>query len=235
MADEQTLSVPLNEDGSIGTLPEPLQKLIDKRISEAVQRVKAKADPPADPVERERLRQVEAELTAHKIAEAEREKRYEEAIKMRETEFTKTLETERAERTRREQKLRDALKAEIRAAAVEAGARTESLPELGVLLSPRLGLNDALDPIVLGEDGQPSDLTIAALVTSYLDHHPHHRKAHVATGGGARGGASTRGTVPRPEDADRESAFAAVEENPTPANLNRAVSFIRQRALSGGG
>ena len=37
------LEVPLNEDGTIGTLPEPLQKLIDARYSEAFGKGAAKA------------------------------------------------------------------------------------------------------------------------------------------------------------------------------------------------
>jgi len=238
MADDTTttvdpLTVPMNTDGTIGTLPEPLQKFLDRRISEAVQRVKAKAEP-TDPVEREKVRQLEAQVHQFQVAEAEREQRYEEALKLRETEWQKHLDAERHERERRDGKLLDGLKAEIRAAAVEAGARVESLPELGVLLSPRLTLNALLDPVVLGDDGQPSDLTIAALVSDYLDHHPHHRKASAATGGGARGGASTRGTPPRPEDAERESAFGAMEDAPTAANLNKVAGLIRQRALRGG-
>lgn len=215
----QSLTVPLNEDGSIGTLPDPLQKLIDRRISEAVNRVKAKTDPPADPVERERLRQVEAELQQHKVAEAEREKRYEEALKLRETDWQKQVDAKDAEIARRTQRLAQMLGSEIRAAALKHGAREESVEDIEVLLGHRVALNDDLDVIIVGDDGQPvPDGTIDALVADALDRKPYFRKAPGAVGGGARGGASTRGVGPD-KQAAYKTALEAFTKNPTGETL----------------
>lgn len=225
------LIVPLNEDGSIGTLPEPLQKLIDRRISEAVNRVKAKTDPPADPVERERLRQVEAELQQHKVAEAEREKRYEEALKLREADWQKQVEAKDAEISRRTQRLATMLGAEIRAAALKHGAREESVEDIEVLLGSRVAIDDALDVVILNDKGEPvPEGTIDTLVADVLERKPYFRKAPGAVGGGARGGASTRGATQKPDDAEREAAFRQLEQQPDASTLNQAIRHVIKRA-----
>jgi hypothetical protein len=226
------LTVELDERGAPRAVPEPLQRWVNGLVADERRRATEKALP--DPVERERLRQLESELSAYKIAEAEREKRYEEALKMREADLAEKLKAKDADIARRTQRLADLLGAEVRAAALKHGAREESLEDLDVLLSHRIALDDDLNVVVLGDDGEPvEDGTIDALVAQTLDIKPYFRRAH-GTGGGARGGASTRGTVPRPEDAERESAFAAMEDAPTAANLNKVAGLIRQRALRGG-
>jgi hypothetical protein len=162
------LTVPLNPDGTIGTLPAPLQQLFDARIRDASTRAKAKA---ADPVEIERLKTLEQENEAFRIKDAEAGKRYEEAIAIREAREQAERARLQTEIDRRTERLRRSLSADIKAAALKAGARDESLDELAALLAPKVSLNDDLEPVVDGAD------TIDALVAGYLDARPHHRRS----------------------------------------------------------
>lgn len=190
---ESALTVPLNPDGSIGTLPDPLQKLLDTRIREATQRAKAKTT--ADPVETERLKTLETELEQYRIKDAEAGKRYEEAIAIREAREKAERDRLQAELDRRTERLKRAAHAEIKAEALKAGAREESLDELVALLGTRISLNDDLEPVVDGAD------SIAALVVGYLDAKPHHRKATGGQSMGVTGGVMTQtgGVLPKPD------------------------------------
>ncbi len=183
------LSVPLNADGTIGTLPEPLQRLVDARIREATQRAKAKASP--DPVAVEQVKTLESELETYKLRDLESRNQYEQAMKLREEREAKERDKLLAEVERRTDRLKRAIASDIKAEALAAGAREESLDELTELLGKRVTLNDELDPVVLGADGQPLDGGITALVASYLEAKPHHRKP---TGGQTMG---TTGGVAR--------------------------------------
>jgi len=216
----QTLAVPLNADGTIGTLPERLQKLIDSRISDAVKRVKADATPYHDPVAAEKLRQVEAENQAFKVAEAERQKQYEEALKLREAEWKKTSDGQQSEIERRTARVLELLGSEIRAAALSHGARPESLNDLAVIARSRVQLNDQLQAVVLGEDGKPTDKTIEVYVKELLDAKPYFRATAGGAGGAARGGASLTGQAVGA--AERlEAAKLAVGKNPRSAAAQR--------------
>jgi hypothetical protein len=179
----QTLAVPLNPDGTIGTLPDPLQKLVDARIREATQRAKAKTP---DPVELERLKTLEAENEQFRIKDAEAGKRYEEAIAIRETREQAERARLQTELDRRTERLTRAARTEIKAEALRLGAREESLDELVELLGTRVTLNDDLDVVVKGAD------SIAAMVAGYLDTKPHHRKAAGGQSMGTTGGVMTQ-------------------------------------------
>lgn len=213
------VTVPLDPEGNVGTLPEPLQKFLDAKIADALKRGQQKALASVklpDPVEQEQARQEREELAALRMEKAEREKRYEDALKLRDEAHTKSLEQERAERARYEQRLRDSLGAEVRAAAAQAGAREESLPELVKLIGADLGLDDDLNPVILNDDGQVlmdeatnAPVSVQDYVAAYLDQHPHHRVAP-QPGGGARGGLLLR-TGAGYNDAETRAA-AALDE-----------------------
>lgn len=190
---QSALSVPLNEDGTIGTLPEQLQKLMDSRITQAVERARKGATTLSNPVEVERLRQLEEENKAFKVAEAERQQKYDEALRIREGDWKKTTDAQKAELDRRTTRIVELLGAEIRAAAVKHGARTESLEDLAVIARGRVQLSEDLQPVVVGDDGKPTDLTIEAYVQKLLEAKPYFRSASGGAGGGARGGASLSG------------------------------------------
>lgn len=227
------LTVPLNDDGTFGPLPEPLQKFLDSRISQVAKRYEKQADRLPDPVERERLRQLEEENQRFKVGEAEREKRYEEALKMREDEWSKRFRETEAQLERRTQKVVQLIGAEIRAAALKHGARDESLEDIEALLDRRVALNDDLEPVVLDDKGEATDLTIDALVKGVLDRKPYFRVAP-APGGGARGGAfAATGAVPDSLAAQMERALDAYQQAPTPENMNLYLALQRQATAAG--
>jgi hypothetical protein len=196
------LEVPLDDSGNILDLPDQIKALIGQRVTEAKRAVKASTL--ADPLEQERYRQMEAENQAFKVADAERQQKYEEALKLRESEYAKERDKLAAEIARRDRRLSAVIASNLRATALEHGARTESAAELSALLAARVVFDADFKEVVLGDDGKPSDLTVSDLVKTYIEAHPHHRAVPSATGGGARGGASTAGgTTP---SADRELA-----------------------------
>lgn len=199
-----TLQVEIADDGAVGTLPEPLQKFLDKKINEAHSRAYQKAADEAkkqvgDPVDRERLRQLEEQTKQREIEDAERAKKYDEAIKLRDTDWQKKVSEREDALAKRDKRLRDNLQTLVRAAAVKAGARDQSLDELAVLLGGRLDLDDELNPYVKGADGKPATgsdgkpVSVEGLVVQYLTDHPHHKAGAGTSGGGARGGASLAG------------------------------------------
>jgi hypothetical protein len=246
----EPIQVDVDEQGNIGTLPAPLQSFLDKAINEAYKRGASKAErelsgKTIDPAERERLKQVEADAQLLREEIATRDKNYEEAARLREERYAKQLaereETARlkdAEIGRRDARLRSMLGAEIRAAAVAAGARDESIPELVKLLGADIDLDENLDPFVRGEgnsprlvDGKP--MSIEGLVSEYLGSHPHHLRGGRSTPGRAQGGAAFRQTQ-TPQDAAHEDAMAAVAADPSTRTLTQAVRSIRTRATAGG-
>lgn len=220
----KALAVPLNDDGSIGALPDQLQKLVDARIREATKRAQAKADP--SPVEAEELRQLRARVAEQERLEAERRGEYDKAVKMREDAYAADQAKLTAEIARRTERIKASVAADIRAAALEHGARRESLDELGTLLGRFIALDDAtLAPVVLGDDGQPSDRSVVDMVKAYLDTHPHHKVA-AGSGGGARGGGSLSSGIVDSPQAALNAAIDAWAKSPTAANY-AAVQVAR--------
>lgn len=238
----------ISDDGAVGTLPEPLQKFFDTKFAEAFGKGAAKAAEEAkrqvgDPVERERLKAAELENSRLKEAEALREKNYAEAERLRNERHANELR-EREEKlakaseelTRRTQRIQELIGQSIRVAALDAGARKESLDELQQLLGSRIGLDDALQAFVkdakdagkpaLDKDGK-TPLTIEGFVASYLADHPHHKAAPAGRGGGASGGRSLQGQ--RTGDTEKAAALEAVAQNPTIANVAHAFAKIGQR------
>mgnify|MGYP001559356587 CR=1 FL=1 len=241
------LTVEVDDKGNIGTLPDALQKFLDKQINESFRRGASKVeaemkDKLADPAEKERLKLLEDENHRYKEEKALAEKNWEEAARLKEERHTKALAdrdaiavTTQAEIARRDVRLRAMLGAEIQAAAVTAGARLESTVELQKLLGADLDLDAMLQPFVKGADGKPvlatdgTPQTIQGYVTQYLADHPHHLQSTRGTSGRAAGGASLRGLPATGADADVERALATVEDQPSGANLAGAIGAMRRR------
>jgi len=154
--------------------------------------------------EKARIKAIEEENARHRTAEAERKADYEKANKIREeAEAAREAERKKAddertkEITRRDTRLREMARGEIKIAAKTLGARDESLDELAALLGASLDLDADLQPFVKGADGKPAvdkdqkPVTIEGHVKAYLDTHPHHRASTAGAGGGARGGSPT--------------------------------------------
>lgn len=230
MADETpapALTVPLNPDGTIGALPEPLQKFFDQKIAQVSKRFEGKGGLP-DPVERERLRQLEDENQRFKVSEAEREKRYEDALKMRDDEWSRKFKDTEAELEKRTQRIVGLIGAEVRAAALRHGARNESLEDIEALLDRRIAIGDDLQAVVLDEKGEPTDQTIEALVKSTLERKPYFRTAP-APGGGARGGAFvSTGAAGSDLAGQLSAALDAYGKNPSAENMNLYLALQRK-------
>jgi hypothetical protein len=249
--------------GKIGTLPEPVQRFVDRLIAETGGKLRATITKDVetqyaeklkavDPVEREKLQIALDENQRFKISEQERKAEYEKALKLREegeaardVERNKALEATKLEITRRDARLRDMAKNEIKIAAKNLGARTESLDELARLLGADLDLDADLQPFVKGADGKPAidkdggPVTIEGFVHAYLDTHSHHRVPAAGSGGGARGGASITGTLTGPalraqQKLDEVNDRISKTSNPTALDINEQFKAIRAvRAAAG--
>ena len=145
---------------------------------------------------------------------AESRKRMTELSENHALELTQRMES----LTKRNEKIKTLVNANLRALAAQAGARDESLSELEVILQHRIGYDEHMEPFVKGEDGQPAKTTagnplaIDVFVKQYLDNHPHHRKPAPGRGGDARGGAAARGHGHGGGTGDRAAAVARVEK-----------------------
>lgn len=244
--------------GKIGSLPEPLQKFVDRLINETGGKLRTTIEKDVeakyadklkavDPVEREKLALLQDENQRFKIAEQERKAEYEKALKLREeaetareVERNKALDLTKAEITRRDARLREMARNEIKIAAKNLGARTESLDELARLLGADLDLDADLQPFVKGADGKPATdkegnpVSIEGFVHAYLDTHSHHRAAPAGTGGGARGGASIHSPLTGPalkaqQHADEIRERISKTPNPSPSQINEL--FEANKAL----
>lgn len=190
------LTVPLNADGTIAQLPEALQKHLDGIVSKRLREDRERRTKTPDPVEHEKLATLEQELEAFRIRDAEAQKKYDEALGIREKRQQDEREKYQAEIDRRTERIKRSVRAEIQSAALKAGARDESLDELADLLGGKVSLNDDLDPVVLGADGQPDATGIDGMVARYLDSKPHHKRGTPGQSMAAAGGSfRQQGTV----------------------------------------
>lgn len=241
----EKIEVELDDKGNIGTLPEPLQKFLDSRIKDAFGKGAKKVEDELKPrlrseADEERLKALAEENSRFKEEEAKRKGEHEEAKKIAEDRHAAALKdredkltAKEQEIARRDSRLRAMLGTDIKAAAVAAGARDESIAELVKLLGAELDLDpESLEPFVKDKDGKPAKdkdgkaITVEGLVTQYLADHPHHFKRPASRTGGAQGGATMRGT-PANVGTDKDQAIAAVEENPSAQNVNNALARIR--------
>lgn len=136
-------------------------------------------------------------------------------------EITKRMEALK----KRDAKITDLVNGQLRALAAQAGARDESLDELAIILRHRIGFDDDMEPYVKAEDGSPArtaagnPLTMDVFVKTYLDNHPHHRKAAQGRGGDARRGASLSpaGGAPATVEAAKQR-FESGDRSPSAIN-----------------
>lgn len=241
------VTIEIDDQGNIGKLPEPVQKFFDKGFNEAFKKGASKVeaelrDKIADPVTIEKLKALEEENSRFREAEAKRKGEHKEAMDIAEQRHAAALKDREdkiaaaaAEVERRTGRLKSMLGSEIRAAAIAAGAREESLPELVKLLGADVDLDADLNPIVIGADGKALEkdgkpVGIEGLVTEYLASHPHHLKGSRGVPGRSTDGASFRRPAATAAEAQHEDALAAVASNPTTRTIAGAVRSIRQRA-----
>ena len=231
-----TVEIEIGENGEIGTLPEPIQKFFDKRLNEQYQKGADKAEARfkgliVDPKEIERLRTIEKEAEDTKIALLERDKNYEEAQKIRDKRHQDELAKERELHGKTKTRIREFAHKSIRAAAVEAGARVESLDELERLIGAEVDFDDDMQIFVKGADGQPladdkgARVSVEGYVAAYLEKKPHHKAATPVKGGKAPGGAAFRGQ-PQTPTTEKDKARLRMQEEATPQNTNAFIDQI---------
>lgn len=236
-----TVEVEINEDGTPGTLPAPLQELMNKRIDEAYQKGANKAEKRlgalvVDPKELETLRTAAKELEDAKLVIAERDKDWKTAQDIRDKRHADELKSERDAHLKTRGKVREFVGKSIRIAAVEAGARTESLDELEHLIGAAVDLDADLNPFVKGEDGSPrtndkgETVTLEGFIREYLDRKPHHKAAPAVKGGKAPGGAAYRGTPPSALTGKDAIRAALDEDGANPATQRAMIAALTKRA-----
>lgn len=226
VAPPTSLTIELNEHGRPKAIPEPLQQWINSQVAEERRRALAKA---GDPLEREQTRQALEELHQLKIEKAEREKRWEDAARLREEAYQRELQARDQRVEEYQGRIASLMGAEIRAAAVAAGAHEDSVSELVELIGGKVGLDENLQPVILNDQdevlfdeatGQP--VPINEYVKFYVETHPHHRSAPPA-GGGARGGAFMAGSS-NPLQAQYDAAMEAWKKNQTTETYTALMS-----------
>lgn len=168
-----------------------------KQIADNVQAELAKRDAER-PLEKEKYERIDSENKLLKTQLSETARDADRNLRAREEAHAKELVDRADTLKKRNARITDLVKKEIRSYALEAGAREESLPELEVILGNAIGFDDDMEPFVKGSDGKPvlvhgKPQPIATFVKEYVTSHPHHRKPPQGQGGGARGGASFHG------------------------------------------
>jgi hypothetical protein len=240
------ITIEIDEKGNIGKLPEPVQKFLDQRINEAFGKGAKKVEEELKPklrseADEERLKLLAEENSRFKEEEARRKGEHEQAQKINDERVAAALKdrddkltAKEQEIVRRDDRLRKMLGSEIKSAAVAAGARDESLPELMKLLGADLDLDPtSLEPFVKGADGKPATgkdgkaIAIEGYVQQYLADHPHHLKRTPGRSGNASGGATLRGVK---GGGEVEETQAALAQNPNFHTLTAAVRASRTRA-----
>jgi hypothetical protein len=233
------LTIEVGDDGAIGKLPEQLQRFLDKRIDEAFKKGAEKTEKAlnphlTDPVELERLRQRAKVAEDLELKEIERDKRYDEALQLRDKANAEKIAAEQAKTQKAIGRVKQAVGSQIRAAAMANGARAESLDELERLLGADVDLDDDLTVFVRDAEGKPKlnaegeRVSIEGLVADYLKSKPHHVAASPGQGGGARGGATLSGR-PLVTD-DRSRVLAEIADRPTVANVAKGFANLGKRA-----
>lgn len=233
-----TVEIEIGENGEIGTLPEQVQKFFDKRINEAYQKGADKSEKAlksliVDPKEIERLRTIEKEAEEQRIALLERDKNYEEAQKIRDKRHQAELDAERQSHGKTKTKIRELVGKSVRAAAVEAGARAESLDELERLIGADVDFDEDWNPFIKDKDGKPladakgEKVSVEGYVADYLERKPHHKAAPPVKGGKAPGGASLRGGNGPISELDRLRQRA--DSEPTPELVGALARSIKER------
>jgi hypothetical protein len=232
------LTIEVGDDGAIGKLPEPLQKFLDKRIDEAFKKGAEKTEKAlsphlTDPLEMEKMRQRAKVADDLELKEIERDKRYDEALQLRDKAHAESVKAEQARTAAAIAKVRAGVAKTIRAAAATNGARAESLDELERLLAADVDLDETLQEFVKDAEGKPKvddkgvRVTVEGLVVDYLRTHPHHVAAPIIQGGRARGGATLGGARPAAAD-DKSRVFDAIDADPSLGNLSKGFAVLRR-------
>jgi hypothetical protein len=215
---------------------------------------KYKPAPTLDATERERLKLLDDENQRFKTAEAERKAEYDKALKIREeAEAKREDERKRAadvtakELARRDQRLRELARDEIKVVLMRLGAHDDGLDILAEYLGAKLDLDADLKTFVKGADGQPAvdkdgnPVTVEGFVREFLTTKKSFVAAASGTGGGARGGAHLTSThltgdalVAQRKVDEIEARMKAGDRSDVTINELYEAKRVLRKAASGG-
>lgn len=204
-----------------------------KQIEDAIKAETAKLEALA-PLEKERMKNLETETKELNARISDTIRENSKAMKAREETHARELLDRADALKKRNARIELLTKAQLRAYALENGARDESLSELEIILSGYVGFNDDMDPFVKDLEGNPITVlgkpqSIVAFVKQYLESHPHHRKPTPGRGGDARRGASLSGAGAG-GPATVEQARARYEAERSPEAINELFNASRSKA-----
>jgi hypothetical protein len=171
---------------------EDAKKQIEETVKARVAEIEAR-----QPLERERYEGIDSENKALKTRLDEMARTSERTLRSREEIHAEELNRRVETIKKRDGKISQLVRGQIRGLAVESGARDESLDELEIILGSMVGFDDDMEPFVKGPDGSPMQqhgkaVALGSYVKSYIDTHPHHRRSANGTRSDARNGASLR-------------------------------------------
>ena len=234
------VEIEVSDDGTIdfSALPEAVAAPFQSEFNKAFQKGSFKKSEELRPhlankEEHDELERLRQETHDREVADSEKQRQYEEAKAKTAEQHQAELAARQTEITKRDTRIQHGLRAEIRAAALAAEAREESLEELALILAPRLGLDGDFNTIVKNADGEPATdkdgkaLSIDSFVTDYLESHQHHRRPQGGKGGGATGGASTQGVATG--HTERDAAVQAVKERPNAQSVGKLLKVAGKR------
>lgn len=221
------LTVPLRDDGTIGELPPQLKDYVTKEVSRVAGRIR---DDHKSPLTEEKLRAAEAEIEKFRLKDAEALSDYEKAKTLANERHEREIAAEREKHAKALDRVKRLQASTLEAAALRAGADPERVKDFTKVIADRLSIGDDLEDVVLGEDGKPTDLDIAAFAKAELDKRAWFKPAPAA-GGGARGGASLHtGTTAGGSTVQQQydEALAAWAKTPNTANMMRVRELKAQ-------
>lgn len=214
-----------------GGLKKGREDAITEAQTTADARIKAERDKWEKENPTQRVKELEQENLTFREGEATLVKRFNETSRQREENHAKEIADKAEAIAKRDRRLGELLKDKIRADALSAGARDESLSELEVILASKMAYDQDFVLYVKGDDDKPlmvqgKPVEPAQFVRSYIEKHAHHRKPVQGQGGGARGGASYSGHTGEYSEAE---ATARMERGDRSVNAINALFEATRR------
>jgi hypothetical protein len=165
-----------------------------KQIEDTVKAERAKWEAQA-PLEREKWQMAEEENKTLKTQITETMRESDRNLRKREEAHAEELTKRVNEITKRDTRIRELVGMNIRALAMQNGAREDALPALEAVLQNRLAFDDDMQPFFKDESGNPATqhgkaMTAEAFVKVFLGANTYFLRPTSGQGGGARGGAS---------------------------------------------
>jgi carbon monoxide dehydrogenase subunit G len=165
-----------------------------KQIEDTVKAERAKWEAQA-PLEREKYQLADEENKTLKTQLTEVMRESDRNLRKREESHAEELTKRVADIAKRDARIRELVGMNIRALAMQVGAREDALPALEAVLQNRLAFDDEMQPFFKDESGQQASLhgkpmSADAFVKQFLNANTYFLKPTGGQGGGARGGAS---------------------------------------------